>query len=68
MLSMKLIQHDYKRSIFIGNLPFDVTDDDVWNAFEQCGQIESTDFDDRYSFNSKIKIMNSFLFRCSIDT
>lgn len=35
------VKHDYKRSIFIGNLPFDVTDDDVWNAFEQCGQIEN---------------------------
>lgn len=37
----KETKHDFKRSIFIGNLPFDVTDDDVWNAFEQCGQIES---------------------------
>ncbi|UJR30382.1 hypothetical protein I4U23_017917 [Adineta vaga] len=34
-------KHDHKRSIFIGNLPFDANDDDVWKAFEECGEIES---------------------------
>ena len=34
-------QHDNRRSIFIGNLPFDVSDDDVWQVFEECGTIES---------------------------
>jgi len=35
------VKHDTKRSIFIGNLPFDANDDDVWKAFEECGEIES---------------------------
>jgi len=35
------LKHDNKRSIFIGNLPFDANDDDVWKAFEECGEIES---------------------------
>ncbi|CAF3526289.1 unnamed protein product [Rotaria sp. Silwood1] len=34
-------KHDNKRSIFIGNLPFDANDDDVWTAFEECGEIEN---------------------------
>ncbi|CAF2046237.1 unnamed protein product [Rotaria magnacalcarata] len=34
-------KHDHKRSIFIGNLPFDANDDDVWKAFEECGEIDS---------------------------
>ncbi|CAF0952938.1 unnamed protein product [Didymodactylos carnosus] len=34
-------KHDNKRSIFIGSLPFDVNDDDVWSTFENCGDIES---------------------------
>ncbi|CAF1080777.1 unnamed protein product [Adineta ricciae] len=34
-------KHDNKRSIFIGNLPFDASDDDVWKTFEECGEIES---------------------------
>jgi len=33
------LKHDNKRSIFIGNLPFDVNDDDIWKAFEECGDI-----------------------------
>jgi len=35
------LKHDNKRSIFIGNLPFDANDDDVWKAFEECGEIEN---------------------------
>jgi nucleolar protein 12 len=35
------LKHDNKRSIFIGNLPFDVNDEDVWKAFEECGEIEN---------------------------
>ncbi|KAJ1567642.1 Nucleolar protein 12, partial [Cladochytrium tenue] len=31
--------HDPKRSVFLGNLPFDVAEEDVWNAFEDCGEI-----------------------------
>ncbi|GIY82657.1 RNA-binding protein 34 [Caerostris darwini] len=34
-------QYDEKRSIFIGNLPFDVEDDAVWSAFAECGEIEA---------------------------
>ncbi|GIY06558.1 RNA-binding protein 34 [Caerostris extrusa] len=34
-------QYDEKRSIFIGNLPFDVDDDAVWSAFAECGEIEA---------------------------
>ncbi|CAF1376100.1 unnamed protein product [Rotaria magnacalcarata] len=34
-------KHDHKRSIFIGNLPFDANDDDVWKVFEECGEIDS---------------------------
>ena len=31
---------DHKRCVFVGNLPFDVQDEDVWNTFERCGEIE----------------------------
>jgi len=34
-------KHDNHRSIFIGNLPFDVNDDDVWQIFEECGEIDN---------------------------
>ncbi|KAF2901388.1 hypothetical protein ILUMI_04799 [Ignelater luminosus] len=32
---------DSSKAIFIGNLPFDVEDDDLWKAFESCGPIIS---------------------------
>eukprot|EP01095_Lingulamoeba_sp_RSL-Kostka_P006967 TRINITY_DN2208_c6_g1_i1.p1 TRINITY_DN2208_c6_g1~~TRINITY_DN2208_c6_g1_i1.p1 ORF type:complete len:400 (+),score=164.65 TRINITY_DN2208_c6_g1_i1:139-1200(+) len=28
-------------SIFVGNLPFDVEDEELWSAFEQCGGIDN---------------------------
>ena len=31
---------DHKRCVFVGNLPFDVQDEDVWSTFERCGEIE----------------------------
>jgi len=32
--------HDHKRSVFIGNLPFDVQDEDLYTHFSRCGAIE----------------------------
>ncbi|XP_066280947.1 RNA-binding protein 34-like [Branchiostoma lanceolatum] len=31
---------DHKLSIFVGNLPFDVEDDSVYEHFSQCGEVE----------------------------
>lgn len=33
--------HDHKRSIFVGNLAFDVTEEEVWSAFSVCGEIQN---------------------------
>uniref|UniRef100_A0A1B6KSC6 RRM domain-containing protein n=1 Tax=Graphocephala atropunctata TaxID=36148 RepID=A0A1B6KSC6_9HEMI len=32
---------DSKKSIFLGNLAFNIQDDDLWQAFEDCGPINS---------------------------
>lgn len=29
-----------KNSIFVGNLSFDTTEDDLWNHFSECGDIK----------------------------
>ncbi|KAI9481180.1 MAG: putative nucleolar protein [Benjaminiella poitrasii] len=34
-------QHDRKRSVFLGALPFDVEDEELWEFFKDCGDIES---------------------------
>jgi nucleolar protein 12 len=31
---------DYKRCVFVGNLPFEVQDEALWGHFERCGEIE----------------------------
>ncbi|GFR18033.1 RNA-binding protein 34, partial [Trichonephila clavata] len=33
--------YDKKRSIFIGNLPFNIDEDMIWNTFAECGPIEA---------------------------
>uniref|UniRef100_S4R990 RNA binding motif protein 34 n=1 Tax=Petromyzon marinus TaxID=7757 RepID=S4R990_PETMA len=33
--------HDHKRSVFIGNLPYDVEEDRIRSHFEPCGPVES---------------------------
>ncbi|KAI8981868.1 hypothetical protein BDF20DRAFT_863658 [Mycotypha africana] len=33
-------KHDRKRSVFLGGLPFDVADEEVWEFFKECGEIE----------------------------
>ncbi|GFX24849.1 RNA-binding protein 34 [Trichonephila clavipes] len=33
--------YDKKRSIFIGNLPFNTDEDMIWNTFAECGHIEA---------------------------
>ncbi|XP_042301939.1 RNA-binding protein 34 [Sceloporus undulatus] len=33
--------HDNKRSIFVGNLPYDIDDDTVRNHFSECGSVTS---------------------------
>ncbi|CAL1278316.1 unnamed protein product [Larinioides sclopetarius] len=33
--------YDEKRSVFIGNLPFDVEDEAIWSAFAACGEVEA---------------------------
>ncbi|KAK3802691.1 hypothetical protein RRG08_001954 [Elysia crispata] len=34
-------KHDKKRSVFVGNLPFDVTEEDLYSHFEDCGEIKN---------------------------
>lgn len=34
-------QHDRKRSVFLGGLPFDAEEEELWKFFEDCGEIES---------------------------
>ena len=29
-----------KRSVFCGNIPFDTTDDEMWEFFEEAGEID----------------------------
>jgi hypothetical protein len=31
---------DTRHSIFVGNLPFDVEDEDLWSAFGPCGTVQ----------------------------
>lgn len=35
------IDYDTKRSVFVGNLPYDVTTDCLWSVFGECGAIEA---------------------------
>ncbi|KAI9249659.1 hypothetical protein BDA99DRAFT_215104 [Phascolomyces articulosus] len=32
--------HDRKRSIFVGSLPFDAEEEELWVFFNDCGDIE----------------------------
>ncbi|XP_073681978.1 RNA-binding protein 34-like isoform X2 [Garra rufa] len=34
-------QHDHKRSIFVGNLPYDITELPLREHFEECGNVEA---------------------------
>ncbi|XP_064622925.1 RNA-binding protein 34-like [Lineus longissimus] len=34
-------EHDHKKSIFVGNLPFAILDDELWECFEEIGNIKS---------------------------
>lgn len=34
-------QHDRKRSVFLGGLPFDTEEEELWTFFKDCGEIES---------------------------
>ncbi|KAL4639894.1 RNA-binding protein 34 [Arapaima gigas] len=40
-LASKANSHNHKKSVFVGNLPFDVTELPVRQHFEQCGGIEA---------------------------
>ncbi|TPX57264.1 hypothetical protein PhCBS80983_g03932 [Powellomyces hirtus] len=33
-------KHEYKRSVFVGALPFDISEEKVWEFFAQCGDVE----------------------------
>lgn len=33
--------HDQKKAIFVGNIPFSAKDEDLWNTFTDCGNIQS---------------------------
>ncbi|KAG1176047.1 hypothetical protein G6F70_003680 [Rhizopus microsporus] len=33
-------QHDRKRSVFLGGLPFDIEEEELWEFFKECGDIE----------------------------
>ena len=32
-------RHDLRRSVFLGNLPFDIADETLWSLFGDCGEI-----------------------------
>ncbi|KAL0096614.1 hypothetical protein J3Q64DRAFT_1027626 [Phycomyces blakesleeanus] len=34
-------QHDRKRSVFLGSLPFDCQEEELWTFFKDCGEVES---------------------------
>jgi nucleolar protein 12 len=34
-------QHDRKRSVFLGGLPFDTEEEELWEFFKDCGDVES---------------------------
>lgn len=34
-------QHDLKKAVFLGNVPFAAEEEDLWKIFEQCGNISS---------------------------
>lgn len=34
-------QHDRKRSVFLGGLPFDTEEEELWTFFKDCGEIQS---------------------------
>ncbi|KAI9022996.1 hypothetical protein CLU79DRAFT_133392 [Phycomyces nitens] len=36
-----LKQHDRKRSVFLGSLPFDCQEEELWTFFKDCGEVES---------------------------
>ncbi|XP_064599790.1 RNA-binding protein 34-like [Liolophura sinensis] len=40
-LASKDKQHDHQRSVFVGNLPFDVVEADVWQHFQEYGEVEN---------------------------
>ncbi|KAJ3057343.1 Nucleolar protein 12 [Rhizophlyctis rosea] len=35
------VKHDTKRSVFVGNLPFDVDDESLWGKFGEVGDVEN---------------------------
>lgn len=35
----KTEQFDYRKSIFVGNLPYNIEDEELWNFFQKCGRI-----------------------------
>ncbi|KAJ8285036.1 hypothetical protein COCON_G00038860 [Conger conger] len=37
----KSASHDHKRSVFVGNLPYDVNELPLRNHFEECGKVEA---------------------------
>ncbi|XP_043914576.1 RNA-binding protein 34 [Protopterus annectens] len=40
-LASKDSSHDQKRSIFVGNLPYDMEEEVLWKHFSECGQVEA---------------------------
>lgn len=34
-------RHDDANTVFIGNMTYDITENEVWNHFEDCGEIEN---------------------------
>ncbi|GAA5807134.1 hypothetical protein MFLAVUS_000485 [Mucor flavus] len=49
-------QHDRKRSVFLGGLPFDAEEEELWKFFDCCGEIESV----RAVRDSKINVGKGF--------
>ncbi|KAJ3182194.1 Nucleolar protein 12 [Gaertneriomyces sp. JEL0708] len=36
----KLDKQNFRKSVFLGGLPFDVSDETVWTTFSECGEID----------------------------
>ncbi|KAJ3041770.1 Nucleolar protein 12 [Rhizophlyctis rosea] len=40
-VSKEGVKHDPKRSAFVGNLPFDIDEESLWEFFAECGDVEN---------------------------
>jgi nucleolar protein 12 len=38
-MALRKVDHDQKKAVFLGNVPFAAEEDDLWKMFETCGKI-----------------------------